>query len=218
MSKPIESTQTPQEERWNVLTHCLGIPLGFFIFYYLWQGVTEPEFLDYLSIALYAGSFIVLFSASTLYHWVKSSALKKKFRILDHISIYYLIAGTYSPVVLLLLEGSKGELIFTIVWSIAIGGTLLKLFFIGKFEKISLLLYLLMGWLIVIDLPYLWEVASFKTLLYLGIGGLLYTIGAFFYAQHKIRFNHVIWHIFVLLAAISHCLMVIDVVLLKNNQ
>lgn len=212
MAKPSERTQSPREEFFNTLTHAMAIPFGVFGFIYLWNHNVENRFNAHLGILLYGFSFIVLFTASSLYHLVKKPALKKKFRILDHISIYYLIAGTYSPVMLLVLEESKGWFIFILVWSIALIGTLLKLFFTGKFEKISLGLYLVMGWLVVIDFNNLMEKASTTTLTYLGLGGLFYSIGAFFYANHKIKFNHVIWHIFVLIAAIFHFFMVANII------
>lgn len=211
MPKPTERTQTPREEFYNTLSHAIAIPLGVIGYVYLWANATERDFLTLLSIVLYGTSFIVLFSASTIYHFVKKPKLKKKMRIVDHISIYYLIAGTYSPVVLLLLKESKGMFIFILVWSIALIGTVVKLFFTGRFEKLSLALYLVMGWLILIDLPALIENANFTTLVWFGLGGFFYTLGAYFYANHKIRLNHVIWHIFVLLAATSHFLMIAEI-------
>jgi hemolysin III len=212
MPKPTERTQTPREELLNSFSHAIAIPFGIFGFIYLWTNTLITSSIAYLGIALYGVSFILLFSASALYHIVKNPTLKKKFRILDHISIYYLIAGTYSPVVLIVLEESKGWLIFILVWSIAFLGTLMKLFFTGKFEKSSLALYLIMGWLVVIDLPALIENTNAQTLVYFGLGGFFYTIGAFFYANHKIRLNHVIWHIFVLIAAIFHFFMVAEII------
>lgn len=211
MSKPIENTQSPREELYNTISHAIAIPFGVYSIVYLWSNCIEDRFIAYLGILLYGISFIVLFSASTLYHLVKKPSLKKKFRVLDHISIFFLIAGTYSPVVLIVLEESKGWLIFILVWSTALFGTLLKLFFTGKFEKVSLALYLVMGWLVVIDFNNLIENASTATLTYLGLGGLFYTIGAYFYAHNKIRLNHVIWHIFVLIAAVFHFFMVADI-------
>jgi hemolysin III len=212
MEKSIEKTQSPREEFYNTLSHALAIPFGIFGTLYLWENCVEERFIAYLGILIYGISFVVLFTASSFYHFVKKPELKKKLRVLDHISIYYLIAGTYTPVVLLVLEESKGWLIFILVWSIALLGTFLKLFFTGKFEKISLALYLIMGWLVLIDFNNLIEKASTPVLTYLGLGGLFYTIGAYFYANNKIVFNHVIWHIFVLIAAVFHFFMVAEVV------
>ncbi|MEX0312675.1 MAG: hemolysin III family protein, partial [Allomuricauda sp.] len=134
-------------------------------------------------------------------------------RVLDHISIYYLIAGTYTPVCLTTLIDSKGWLLLYSVWGIALFGTVLKLFFTGKFEVFSLLLYGVMGWLVIIDYPFLSENISSKGLFYLALGGAFYTIGILFYAIKKIPYNHLIWHFFVLGGAISHWLMITSEIL-----
>ncbi|MGX1930741.1 PAQR family membrane homeostasis protein TrhA [Flagellimonas sp. 2504JD4-2] len=201
------------EEKWNAYSHGLGLVLsivGFVLF--LQKDLKGTPFL-LGSIIAYSISLIILFSASTVYHAVNSPILKRKLRILDHISIYYLIAGTYTPVCLTILINSKGWLLFYAVWGIALFGTLLKLFFTGKFEVFSLVLYGVMGWLVVIDYPFLSETISSKGLFYLALGGAFYTIGILFYAIKKISYNHLIWHIFVLGGAISHWLMILTEIL-----
>ena len=160
------------------------------------------------SIGAYITSLLLLFTASTIYQAVVNPKLKKRLRILDHISIYYLIAGTYTPVCLSLLLPSKGWLLFYLVWGIALFGTVLKIFFTGRFEAFSLVLYGVMGWLIVIDLPYLINHMSAFGLFYLSLGGAFYTIGILFYAVKKIPYNHLIWHFFVLGGAISHWILI----------
>jgi len=139
------------EEKWNAYSHALGIVLSIFGMIFFFQNDMSGEPLLFRGILVYSLSLILLFTASTVYHAVHNPKLKKKLRILDHISIYYLIAGTYTPVCLTVLGDSKGWLLFYLVWGIAIFGTILKLFFIGKFEVFSLVLYGIMGWLIVID-------------------------------------------------------------------
>jgi len=151
---------------------------------------------------------IVLFTASTLYHSVKKKTLKQNFRVVDHISIYLLIAGTYTPVLLILLPDSLGWLLFWIVWGIALFGVILKLFYTGKFETFSTLLYLVMGWLIVFDYQNLSQAIGEDGVFWLFAGGISYTVGIVFYAVERIPFNHVIWHVFVLAGAISHFLMI----------
>ena len=201
-----------REERWNAYSHAIGIVLALFGSVYLLQmdlGST-PYILG--SVLIYCISLVLLFSASTIYHFVENPKLKKKLRILDHISIYYLIAGTYTPVCLTVLSDSKGWLLFYLVWGIALFGTVLKLFFTGKFEVFSLVLYGVMGWIIVIDLPYLLENMSSKGLFYLSLGGAFYTIGILFYAIKRIPYNHLIWHFFVLGGASSHVLMVCSII------
>ncbi|MDX1766873.1 MAG: hemolysin III family protein, partial [Arenibacter troitsensis] len=138
---------------------------------------------------------------------------KNRLRILDHISIYFLIAGTYTPVALLMLEKGNGWLLFYTVWGIAALGALMKLFYTGKYEFISLLLYLVMGWLIVLDLDNLLNNTTTIGLGTLFLGGAFYTLGIIFYAIERIPYNHFIWHLFVLGGAISHWFFIlIDVV------
>ncbi len=194
------------EEKWNTISHALGALLGIFGFFILLA--LEQTTVQFWSILIYSISVILLFSSSTWYHAVRNPILKRKLRVLDHISIYYLIAGTYTPVCLWILKDSKGILLLWLVWGIAFFGTLLKLFFTGRFEVFSLLLYGLMGWLIVIDLPFLLEQMNDDGIFYLSMGGVFYTVGMFFYAVKKIPFNHLIWHFFVLGGAISHWLMI----------
>ncbi|WP_435625133.1 PAQR family membrane homeostasis protein TrhA [Flagellimonas sp.] len=201
-------TPTPKsvliEEKWNAYSHALGILLsilGFIVFFQ--EDLKHTPFI-LESIIVYHISLILLFTASTLYHAVQNPKLKRKLRILDHVSIYYLIAGTYTPVCLLLLINSKGWLLFYLVWGIAAVGTALKLFFTGKFETLSLVLYGVMGWLIVLDFSSLVERVAEENLVWLGLGGAFYTVGMLFYAVKKIPFNHFIWHLFVLGGAISH--------------
>ncbi len=193
------------QEKWNAYSHALGLLLGLIGFGFLLKTSNEATLLP---IVIYSITVILLFSASTLYHAVQNPRLKRKLRIVDHISIYYLIAGTYTPVCMLLLQASKGGLLLYLVWGLALFGTFLKLFFTGKFEVFSLVLYGIMGWLIVIDIQYLIENTSTLGLVYLAMGGFFYTIGIVFYAVKKIPFNHLIWHIFVLGGAISHWLFV----------
>ncbi|HLV13680.1 MAG TPA: hemolysin III family protein [Xanthomarina sp.] len=202
------NTQTLIEERLNALTHGLGALLGIAALVLLVVFNTNKTEWSLFSVVVYGLSIIILFSSSTLYHSVQAKKQKHYFRIIDHISIYLLIAGTYTPVALIALEQSKGWPIFWVVWGIALLGLVLKLFFTGRFEVFSVLLYLIMGWLIVIDFSNLADYIGSKGTLLLFSGGLFYTIGIVFYAIHKIPFNHVIWHLFVLGGAISHFLLV----------
>lgn len=205
------STQTNPvllEEKLNAYSHAVGIVLAIIGGIVLFKGYLGSIPLMKGSIIAYAASLILLFTASTIYHAVENPKIKKRLRILDHISIYYLIAGTYTPVCLSVLLPSKGWLLFYLVWGIALFGTVLKIFFTGRFEAFSLVLYGVMGWLIVIDLPYLLEHMSTTGLIYLSLGGAFYTIGILFYAVKKIPYNHLIWHFFVLGGAISHWVLV----------
>lgn len=200
--------QTPFEEKLNAITHAFGILFGILALILLI--VFENHKTDYslFSVIVYGVSIIILFTASTLYHAVKNEKKKHYFRIVDHISIYLLIAGTYTPVTLITLEYSLGFTLFWSVWGIAAFGTILKLFFTGKFEIFSTLLYLVMGWLIVFDFSNLSIAVGSNGILLLFAGGLAYTGGIIFYAIQKIPFNHVIWHLFVLAGAICHFFMI----------
>ncbi len=197
------------EERLNTLSHAAGILFGIIGCFVLLNQNTYKTNFSVFSILVYALSFIILFAASTLYHYTAEKTLKQRYRILDHISIYLLIAGTYTPVLLITLINSLGFTLLYLVWGIACFGLVLKLFFTGRFEVFSMLLYLVMGWLIVIDFPNLMLAIGSGGVFWLILGGLLYTIGIVFYAISKIPYNHFIWHLFVLAGAISHFFMIL---------
>lgn len=201
-------TQTQKEEFYNWLTHGIGFLLSILGFILLLIYDANKSFQSFLSIFLYGGSLVLLYFASTIYHFEKRLPQKNKYRILDHISIYVLIAGTYSPIVLILLEDSLGWELFWTVWGIVAIGTILKLFFTGRFETISLLLYLVMGWLIVFDFNALYQRTDALGLTLLALGGLFYTVGIFFYIRHRVKFFHVVWHVFVLLGSLFHYLFI----------
>ena len=200
--------QSPFEEKLNAITHAIGALFGIVALILLIVYNTQKSDWSLFSVIVYGISIIILFTASTFYHAVKGEKRKHYFRIVDHISIYFLIAGTYTPVCLISLEQSLGWTLFFVVWGIAVFGVILKLFFTGRFEIFSTLLYLVMGWLIVFDFPNLSDTVGDCGVLFLFAGGLAYTVGIVFYAIHKIPFNHVIWHLFVLAGAICHFFMI----------
>ncbi|MCD2259386.1 hemolysin III family protein [Psychroserpens luteolus] len=200
--------QSPLEERLNAWSHGIGAALGIAGLVLLIVFLKGETPYGLFSVIIYGISIIVLFLASTFYHAVKGDKRKHYFRIVDHISIYLLIAGTYTPVLLIMLSDSLGWVLFWVVWGIAAFGVILKLFFTGRFETFSTLLYLVMGWLIVFDFSTLADRLDTNGLYLLFAGGLLYTVGIVFYAIDKIPYNHVIWHLFVLGGAICHFFMV----------
>lgn len=201
--------QTVFEEKLNAITHAIGAVFGIVALILLIVFETKKTTFSLFSVIVYGISIIILFTASTMYHSFTDEKKKHYFRIVDHISIYLLIAGTYTPVLLITLEQSKGWLLFYIVWAIAGFGVILKLFFTGKFETFSTLLYLVMGWLIVFDFSTLSSLMASNGLVLLIAGGLAYTVGIVFYAIEKIPYNHVIWHLFVLAGAILHFFMIL---------
>ena len=197
------------EEFWNGLTHFIGViltVLGVPILFYFDNKFTS---LSTLSIILFSFGLFSVYSSSSVYHFVINPRLKKRLQILDHISIYYLILGSYAPVCLITLYEYSGINIFIVVLTLSIVGTLKKLFFTGRFKIISLLLYLAMGWLIVVEINLLFELLDSEAELLLIIGGLSYTIGIIFYTLDKIKYFHSIWHLFVLTGSVLHYLMVI---------
>ncbi|SFD25146.1 PAQR family membrane homeostasis protein TrhA [Algibacter pectinivorans] len=205
--------QSPFEEKLNSITHALGALFGVVALVLLLTHNTNKTDSSLFSVILYGLSIVILFLASTLYHAVKQERYKHYFRIADHISIYFLIAGTYTPVCLISLDESLGWVLFFIVWGIAAFGVILKLFFTGRFELFSTLLYLVMGWLIVFDFSNLSNQIGEQGIFWLFAGGMAYTVGIVFYAIDKIPYNHVIWHLFVLAGAVFHFLMIFNYVI-----
>ena len=198
------------EEIWHAITHGIGLALSIaaltiMVAYSSQTGSTLSVFAS----ALFGITLIILYGSSTLYHAITHHNLKKKFQQFDHASIYVLIAGSYTHVTLLSLGGTLGFSIFAFVWSVALVGIYLKFAYPGQFEKLSLVLYLLLGWLIVIAIKPLFDVMEPGGLWLLLIGGLFYTVGVIFYVWDSLPFNHAIWHLFVMGGSISHFLMVL---------
>jgi len=180
----------------------IGIP---FLFYFK----SEITILSTISVILFSLGLLLLYSSSSIYHYVINTKLKKRLQVLDHISIYYLILGSYAPVCLITLYDYSGINIFIAVLTLSIVGTLKKLFFATKYEFISLLFYLTMGWLIVFDIDSLFNLINFNAKLLLILGGVSYTFGIIFYAFDKIKYFHSIWHLFVLAGSVLHYFMVL---------
>lgn len=193
-----------KEEKFNTISHGIGALLAIVGMVLLIKSNSHKSEYATWGIVIYSLSLISMLLISTIYHAVDNKIWKLRIRILDHINIYYLIAGTYTPVALITLINGNGWLIFFAVWGIAIVGTILKLFFTGKYEIVSLLLYLAMGWLIVFDFENLVDNTSELGIQLLMLGGAFYTIGIVFYAVRKIPYNHFVWHLFVLAGAICH--------------
>jgi len=196
------------EERLNTISHAVGAILSILGLFLLLNNNSNKSEYATISILIYSITLISMFSVSTAYHVTTNIRLKKKLRILDHINIYFLIAGTYTPVALITLIHGNGWTIFYAVWTIAGLGTLFKIFYTGKLEFLSLLLYVVMGWLIVLDFANLIDYTPNLGLRLLFLGGAFYTFGILFYALKRIPYNHFIWHVFVLGGALSHWLMI----------
>ena len=196
--------QSNKEEFWNSLTHFTGIILTLIGVPFLITQNSDLTKLELFSLLFFQFGLLFMYTSSTLYHYVQNIRIKKILRVVDHISIYYLIAGSYAPVCLITLRDHSGIEMFLIVISLMLLGTLFKIFFTGKFEKFSLYLYLLMGWLIVIKIDELINLINFRGLLLVVASGLLYTIGTYFYSSKTIKYSHSIWHLFVLGGSVTH--------------
>ena len=196
--------QINKEEFWNSLTHFTGIILTLVGVPFLITQNSDLTKLELFSLLFFQFGLLFMYTSSTLYHYVQNIRIKKVLRVVDHISIYYLIAGSYAPVCLITLRDHSGIEIFIIILSLMLLGTLFKIFFTGKFEKFSLYLYLLMGWLIVIKIDDLINLINFRGLLLVIASGLLYTIGTYFYSSKTIKYSHSIWHLFVLGGSVTH--------------
>lgn len=193
------------EEKLNIITHGLGLILSIIALIVLVIHAAEngnPTQL--VSVIIFGSSLILLYSASTLYHYSQKPEMRRKLNILDHASIYILIAGTYTPFTLITLKGTLGISIFAIAWSIALFGVLFKLFYTGRYDKISTIAYVAMGWIIIFAIKPLVANLPLQGLYWLFGGGLFYTIGAVFYSIKKLKYNHAIFHVFVLLGSFSH--------------
>ena len=199
------------EERWNVYTHSFGAIASFISIIYIITNSDIDSQTTLISLFVYGFSLVFLFTTSSIYH-SQIGENRAKWQKIDHIGIYYLIAGTYTPVCLTVLYETSGKLILSLIWGLALIGTIYKILFINKFNKLSLFLYLFMGWLIIIDIKNLYHLISEDMLICLVSGGLFYSFGIIFYLWEKLYFNHVIWHFFVLFGAASHYLFIIRLV------
>ena len=196
---------SPTEEKLNIWSHAFGIFLSIIALVLLIiKAVQQDNIWMMISFPIFGVSLILLYLASTLYHASKEPQKRFKLKVFDHAAIYVLIAGSYTPFTLVSLNGETGWLIFSMVWVMAFTGIILKLFFTGKFKIVSTAMYVLMGWLIVFYFQDLTASLHEKGVFYLILGGVLYTIGAILYSIKKIKFNHAIFHFFVL--AGSFCL------------
>ena len=195
-----------QEDRINALSHGFGLILSVigFIFLLL-RALNNGDSIYLFSLIVFGLSLILLYAASTLYHSTKEPVARNRYRILDMIAIYVLIAGSYTPYALVMLKGVEGWKLFGIIWLIALAGSIWKIFTTGKYNVISTILYLCMGYICLFYINPLLSKLPYEGLVWLIIGGAAYTIGVFFYfMDKKIPYNHAIWHICVLIGSFSH--------------
>ncbi|PID68636.1 MAG: hemolysin D [Flavobacteriales bacterium] len=193
------------EEKLNVASHAIGLVLSISALVLLMvKAATYGTATHIVSFAIFGTSLLVMYAASTFYHYVQKPNWRKRLNIVDHAAIYVLIAGTYTPFTLVTLSGWLGWTIFGIVWGIALVGVFFKLFYTGQYDKISTVAYVLMGWIIIFAIKPLVENFPVKGLVWIFGGGGFYTIGAILYSIKKIKYNHAIFHVFVLLGSFCH--------------
>ena len=205
--KDIEGIEyyAPLEENINIISHAIGFILSIAALVLLVTRTSlHGNIWHVVSFTIFGASLILLFAASTAYHIAKKPKFKSRLRIIDHASIFVLIAGTYTPFTLVTLNGSIGWVIFVTSWGLALAGIIFKLFFTGKYDSISTLVYVFMGWIIVFAIKPLINNLSLEGILWLFAGGIAYTVGAILYSIEKIKFNHAIFHGFVLIGGFSH--------------
>ena len=207
--------QTNTEEWFNTISHgiaALASTLGFVLLVML--GNSSELSFTLFSAIVFGVSLVLLYTFSTIYHGARNEKKKKVFQILDHCGIYLLIAGTYTPVLLVSIGGTTGWVIFGVQWTVAFIGLVIKIFYTGKFNLISTLMYAVMGWMIVIRWQDLVDAIPSAALTLLLAGGISYTVGIVFYLiDTRIKFSHFIWHLFVMAGSLFHFIMIVKYVI-----
>ena len=214
MSRPF-TRRLSAEELANSLTHGVGLILSIAGFATLLSlAVMRGGAWRIVSCAIYGSTLLCLYGASTFYHSIRSRQLKRILKVCDHSAIYLLIAGTYTPFLLVNLRGGWGWSLFAVIWGLAMAGILFKVWFAEHFPVLSTAVYLLMGWLALLAIKPMLHAVPLSGLLWLVAGGVLYTVGVVFYAWKKLPYNHAIWHGFVLAGSTCHYFAVLCSVIL----
>jgi hemolysin III len=201
----MQSQRFQIEELVNSLTHGTGALLsaaGLIVL--VVPACLHGTTLQIVSCSIYGTTLLLLYTASTLYHTVRSPRLKHIFKVIDHSCIYLLIAGTYTPFTLVTLQGSLGWTLFGLIWALAAAGIVFQIFFVYRFKILATIAYVLMGWVALIAIKPLLEALPAGGFAWLLAGGIVYTSGALFYLIKKLPYNHAIWHLFVLGGSACH--------------
>jgi hemolysin III len=205
MKRCVHHQYTFAEELANAVTHGLGAVLslvGFTVLIIYAAYDADPWRI--VSVTVFGTTLTLLYLASTLYHAVPHPPVKNAFRIVDHCAIYLLIAGTYTPFLLVSMRGPVGWTLFGVVWGVAVAGCIFKLFFTGRWDRLSTALYVAMGWTIVVAFKPTLQMVPMEALALMLLGGLSYTCGVVFYCWNRIPYNHAIWHLFVMGGSAAH--------------
>ncbi|OBS98952.1 hemolysin III family protein [Vibrio tasmaniensis] len=206
MSASSASEYSDIEERANAITHGLGVVLGVvgLILLLIRAFDYQADMLTITSMTVYGSSIILLFLASTLYHSITTEKTKRLLKTLDHCAIYLLIAGSYTPFLLVGLRTPLAMGLMAVIWGIALVGIIMKIAFVYRFKRLSLFIYLAMGWLSLIVVYQLAMNIDLGGLVLLAVGGVIYSLGVIFYVAKRIPYNHAIWHLFVLAGCACH--------------
>lgn len=189
----------------NSLTHGIGLLFGIVAIPILVAiAVSTGNVKGIIGASIYGFSFLMVFGFSTLYHSIPHPLVKRVLKVMDHISIYFLIAGSYTPFILAYMYNAAGFTLLSIIWGLTFLGIFFKVFFIGRFKLLSTIIYLVMGWMLIIFIKPFVATVPPSTLILISVGGLLYTFGVIFFVWEKVTYHHAIWHVFVLAAAICH--------------
>ena len=193
------------EEIAHAVTHGVGAALAVAgLVVLVWLAAMRADAWRIVSFSVYGATLTLLYLASTLYHAFPWPRVKRIFKILDHTSIYLLIAGTYTPICLVAMRGPWGWTLFGLIWAMAIGGILFKVFLIGRAKILSVAFYIAMGWLAVVAVKPMWVMLPKAAIVWIFAGGIFYTLGVVFYAMKGVRYHHAVWHGFVLCGSVSH--------------
>ena len=200
-----DRTQTLAEEIANVVTHGIGAALSVAALVVLVVlASTRGDVWRVVSLSIYGSTLTLLYLCSTLYHAFRDPRIKRYFRLMDHLSIYVLIAGSYTPITLVLMRGAWGWTLFGLIWGMALAGILAKILLFGRLRWVSVAFYLAMGWLIIIAVRPMLQMLPSGLVAWLVAGGLFYTLGVIFYSRKRMRYHHAIWHLFVLAGSLCH--------------
>ena len=202
-------TLTPEmrlkQELINSIMHGFGILFGLVCIPLLITLSVKGDNLNgIIGSSIYGFCFLMVFTFSTLYHGFQHEKVKRALKILDHISIYYLIAGTYTPLILIYNNNTFGITLLCVLWSLTILGTIFKVFYCGRFDIMSTVIYLLMGWSMLAGGNSFFERMPHAVFQMVIAGGVIYSLGVIFYLRDKYFYSHALWHLFVLVAAICH--------------
>jgi len=215
--KVVPPRYTRGEEIANSLTHGLGLILsigGLSVLVTL--AAVRGDAWTVVGCAVFGASLVLLYAASTLYHALRSPRWKRVLRVADHAAIFLLIAGTYTPFTLVNLRGPWGWSLFGVVWALAVGGMVMKVFWTGRFDVLSTLVYLFMGWLVLGALRPLFAALPLGSLVFLLIGGVAYSVGTVFYGWTRLPYHHAVWHVFVLIGSLCHFVAVLGCVVSRG--